>query len=257
MIRLKLIWLVGLLWASSGFASTSNPSLQQLHGEMRYLTENYPPANFFEDDKLVGVSVDMLHEIWQRLDLPKKTIHVVPWARGYREVEQDSNSMLFTMSRTKERDSHFKWVGPVFSSTHVLVAKIKTPIEISKQSDMFNYNVSTVRGDISEKSLKEIDFPNHKMAKVANVKQAFLMLKNDRVELVMLSIHGLHHVLAELHESRNRYKVVWEVNKIGNYYAFNKATPDKLINAFQQVLDSIEPERIKILEKYRIPEEEY
>lgn len=248
-----MLLISGALYASEG----PDPRIYNIHQTMLYTTENYPPANYFDGEQLAGVSVELLHDMWRSLKLPQAQIEVLPWTRGYRQLETKSNAMLFTMSRTKEREAKFKWVGPVFSSTHVLVTKSKAPIKISEVKEVYEYNVATVRGDISEKSLHEINFPNDKMAKVANVKQAFLLLKNDRVELVMLSIHALHHVLADLHESKNRYKIVWQVNKIGNYFAFNKAVPDYFIAEFQQTLDSLEARRIEILKKYQLPEEEY
>ncbi|MDO6720257.1 transporter substrate-binding domain-containing protein [Psychrosphaera sp. 1_MG-2023] len=256
LVKLVLV-ILSFTFSQAAVADDEWVELFKLHNQTNYVAENYPPANFYKDNLLQGVSIDLLHEIWSTLSLPKKDVLVVPWVRGYRQLENTPNTVLFTMSRTKEREDLFKWVGPVFSSTHVLVAKQKTVIDIKETKDIFKYSVATVRADISEKSLRKIGFPDQKLAKLSNVKQAFLMLKNERVDLVMLSIHGLHHVLMELHELRNRYKIVWQVNKIGNYFAFSKETPDLIINKFQQTLDSLETKRIEILQKYKLPEEEY
>lgn len=256
-LYILLLAITSLMSSRSVYADEERAELFRIHGQTKYFAENYPPANFYEDDILQGVSVELLHEIWAKLSLPQKEIILVPWIRGYRELESTPNAVLFTMSRTEQRENLFKWVGPVFSSTHVLVAKQKTTININETKDIFNYDIATVRADISEKLLLKTGFPDQKMAKLSNVKQAFLMLKNDRVDLVMLSIHGLHHVLTELHESKSRYKIVWQVNKVGNYFAFSKETPDLFISKFQQTLDSLETKRIEILENYKIPMEEY
>lgn len=224
---------------------------------LAYYTENYPPANFYEHNKLKGISVDTLNLMWAHLDAEPQDIEVVPWARGYRNALMRKNSVLFTMSRTEEREQSFKWVGPVFSSNHVLVGKANREFSISSMEDVFAYRVATIRGDISEISLRKQGFPERQMGKVSELKQAFLMLRNDRVDLMMISIHGLQHVLLQMHESRNKYQVVWRVNKIGNYFAFNKDTPDEVISALQQAFDAIAPERKSIKEKYNLPIEEY
>ena len=95
------------------------------------------------------------------------------------------------------------------------------------------------------------------MAKVSDLKQAFLMLRSDRVDLMMVSVHGLNHVLSQFHESKQKYQVVWQVNKIGNYFAFHRNTPDTLIMAFQQAFDQVSKERQLIKKKYQLPEMEY
>lgn len=225
--------------------------------QLRYYTENYPPANYLDNNQLIGVSVDTLDLIWQKLQLTPKEISVLPWVRGYRELRNNPNTVLFTMSKTKSRTPLFKWVGPVFSSTHVLVAKQSKNFNFEAQEQMYDFRVATVRGDISETSLIEFGFPRRHMTNVPNLKQAFLMLRNDRVDMVMVSIHGLHHLLADMHESRSKYQIVWQVNKIGNYFAFHPNTPDIVVDSFQSAFEQLGPERLQILQKYKIPEEEY
>lgn len=237
--------------------SIVNSAIIDAHNSLFFMAENYPPANFRSEDEIVGVSVDVLHEIWRYLHLPQKKINIVPWARGYLALQKQENTALFTMSRTAERESKFKWVGPVFFSTHVLIAKKEASINITKKDEVFRYSVATIRGDVSERSLKGFDYPDEKITKVTDIKQAFLMLKSDRVDLIMLSIHGFHHIVSSAKESRGDYKIVWQVNKIGNYFAFNKSTPDVLINTYQSAFDAIEDKRLNILESYRIPEEEH
>lgn len=238
-------------------AEKSLLELEEAHGKLNFMAENYPPANYMREGELVGVSVELLHEIWSHLALPDRKINVVPWARGYLELEQHPNSVLFTMSRTQERESNFKWVGPLFFSTHVLISKKEAPFKIRNKEDVFEYSVATIRGDVSERLLREFDYPDEKMTKVTDIKQAFLMLKNDRVDLIMLSIHGFHHILSSEEESRRDYKIAWQVNKIGNYFAFHKSTPEILIKNYQHALDWLEGKRIEILKSYELPEEEH
>ena len=47
-----------------------------------------------------------------------------------------------------------------------------------------------------------------------------------------------------------QFKTVLIVNKLGNYYAFNKETPDSLVTQFQTTLEELEDQRNDILQQY-------
>ena len=50
----------------------------------------------------------------------------------------------------------------------------------------------------------------------------------------------------------NNLKIVYSVNKVGNYYAFNNQTPDLLIQQYQAAFDAIKTERDAILASYNL-----
>ncbi len=95
------------------------------------------------------------------------------------------------------------------------------------------------------------------MAKVSQLKQAFLMMQSDRVDMIVVSIHGFVHLAKQLGFNADDYEQVWQVNKIGNYLAFNINTPDKVVNAYQKAFDSIKEQRLSIKAAYELPKAEY
>ncbi len=97
--------------------------------------------------------------MWKHLNIPEQDIHLVPWARGYRFTLDKSNTALFTMSKTQPRENLFKWVGPIFNSTHVLIAKKSKHFNFSSLGQAFYQKVATVEGDISEISYNKLAFP--------------------------------------------------------------------------------------------------
>jgi polar amino acid transport system substrate-binding protein len=222
-----------------------------------YYTENYPPANYSEDGELKGISIDTLKALWKSMNRAERKILMVPWSRGYRFTLDSPNTALLTMSRTPAREHLFKWVGPLFNSTHVLIAKRSKNYNFTNLGQIFSHNVVAVQGDISEISLQQVGFPAHNMAKVAEQKQGFLMLESDRVDMLAVSIHGFYHLAKEFNIDQNDYEQVWTLNKIGNYIAFNNNTSDSLISSYQQAFNNIEAERIKIKKRYELPIEEY
>lgn len=222
-----------------------------------FYTEMYPPANFIANDRLQGITIDSLKLMWQHLNMPEQEIIVVPWARGYKNVLSQPNTALFTMSRTQAREPLFKWVGPLFKSVHVLMAKKSSEVKISNVGDLFNYRVATIRGDISEISLQQIGYPDYNMAKVTNLARAFYMMQSNKVDMLMVSIHGFSHLTKQMNVDINDYEKVWTVNTVGNYIAFNLATPDSVIQQYQHALEATVDQRAKVKQKYGLSKLEY
>lgn len=222
-----------------------------------FYTEDFAPANYIENDALVGITVDSLKLIWADLDLPDQEVTIMPWTRGYRNVLKMPNSALFTMSKTPAREPLFKWVGPLFQSVHVLMAKKSANLKFENLGDVLNYRVSTIKGDVSEISLQQLGFPDFNMAKVQDLERAFIMLQSDRVDMMMVSVHSFKHLTGRLDVDASKYEQVWSVNQLGNYIAFNKETPDKVINAYQKALDNVKSEQVLIKQKYNLPKIEH
>ena len=225
--------------------------------DVTFYTESYPPANFLQAGELKGVTVESLQAMWQHMGVKPQEISLVPWARGYKNTLSHSHTALFTMSRTQARAPLFKWVGPLFKSVHVLMAKKSSKIKIGHLGELFNYRVATIRGDISEISLQQLGYPDYNMAKVSELERAFTMMQSGRVDLIMISIHGFEHLSRQLNVDKDDYESVWTVNTVGNYIAFNKQTPDSLIQRYQEALEATKDIRDEIKRKYQLSKLEF
>lgn len=222
-----------------------------------FYTEIYPPANYLVNEELKGITVDTLKAVWQHLNIAEPEIQLVPWTRGYQFTLHKSNTALFTMSKTKPREHLFKWVGPIFHSTQVLMAKKSSKFTFSNQENAFSYTVAAVRGDVSEASLHDINFPKANIATVSTLKQAYILMQSGRVDMVIASIHAFDHLMKQNNFDASAYQQVWQVNKVGNYLAFNIETPDEIISRYQNAFNDIAAQRIKIKVDYDLPQAEY
>ena len=68
-------------------------------------------------------------------------------------VQKDNNTVLFSMSRTSNREKLFKWVGPVVSAKIVVLAKKSDNYKINSIEDLNKYRIGTVAKDIGEQLL--------------------------------------------------------------------------------------------------------
>lgn len=219
---------------------------------LTYLTENYPPANFKDEYGLLkGASVDLLYALWKKMGVKPQNITVYPWARGYSKVLTEDNHVLFSMSRTAERDTLFKWVGPIFTSRHIIIGEEmegEKPLIFNNVSELSNYRIGVIRDDVGEETLREIGFPEVKMHLVSQLDQSINLLLSGRVKFIFMSDEALRDLIKK-HGLKQKFYVAYTINYRENYFAFSKTTSDALIARFQKALDDIHEEHLKILEK--------
>lgn len=79
-------------------------------------TEEWAPISFSVDGQPDGLAVQVVQEIQKRID-NQDPIKIVPWTRGWKIITEQPNTVLFTMTRTAERERMFSLIGPVAVGT--------------------------------------------------------------------------------------------------------------------------------------------
>lgn len=126
--------------------------------DIEFITEAYPPYNFEENGMVKGITVEILLEVSKEAGQPLKRsqIKLRPWARGYRQALSGPMVMLFSMSRTQEREDKFQWVGPILKNKVAVLAKKSSGIKIIKSDDLKKYSIGAVLDDVGEQMLKSL-----------------------------------------------------------------------------------------------------
>jgi len=217
-----------------------------------FMTEIYPPANYIENGELKGASVDILKLIWQEMNVNEQEIIVLPWARAYENILSHKNYALFSMSRSKSREKLFKWVGPIFVSTHVLVGLSRNQLKINNIDDAKKYRIGALINDISETALLDLGFPRENIESLTDISANIQKLMNGRLDLLCQSEESYRDLAGKFGYKLSDFKVYAVVNEIPNYYAFNINTPDEIIEKYQNALNKIDAKRRIIVEKYNM-----
>lgn len=89
---------------------------------LELLAEDDPPNNMLHNGRLIGMSTDKLAEAFRRAGVPQK-MEVVPWARAYQSALTQPGFCAFSAARTAERETLFRWIGPVAQTDWVLYAR--------------------------------------------------------------------------------------------------------------------------------------
>ncbi|WP_249604847.1 transporter substrate-binding domain-containing protein [Chromobacterium sp. IRSSSOUMB001] len=125
---------------------------------LRLLTEDYPPFNIaLEEGKIGGLSTDILRELFQRAGIPY-SMELLPWLRAYAIAQQESNSCVYSTSRTQSRESQFKWVGPLVSNSWSLFAGPHSPAGVAMLEDARGYTIGSYKGSGMSQYLADLGF---------------------------------------------------------------------------------------------------
>ncbi|OHD12340.1 MAG: hypothetical protein A2086_08895 [Spirochaetes bacterium GWD1_27_9] len=221
--------------------------------ELKVYTEESPPLNFTKNGVLTGQAVEIVKEILNRIN-SNITIQVVPWARGYNELLSNKNIILFSTTRTEEREKLFKWVGPVGVNQWIFYAKKDSNIVIKSLEDAKNVkSIGTYIDDVREKFLVQNGFLNIESVNnnALNVKK----LIKGRIDLWISGI-GAKEICEKAGEDFEKIKVIYVVKEMKLYIAFSLDISDEIVAKWQKAYDDIKKDGTlkKINNKWDLPE---
>jgi polar amino acid transport system substrate-binding protein len=206
-------------------------------GSLKIYTENSPPANYVAGGKLRGLAVEIVREILQRLNM-KEEIEVVPWARGYTLALNQPNVALFSTTRLPQRETLFKWVGPIYAQTWGFYGKKDSGITIRSLDDARNVaRIGTYHKDAKEQYLQSKGFGNLVSANrnLSNIRH----LLNGQIDLWVSSDFNMPYLAQQAGIDPAELELVFAFLQVQNYIAFSAQTDDSLIHRWQRALDSI------------------
>ncbi|MCS3806303.1 polar amino acid transport system substrate-binding protein [Chromobacterium alkanivorans] len=201
------------------------------------LTEDDPPLTFEQDGKAAGLVVEVVQGIQRRVG-NRDPIAVVPWARGYRQAQQQPNTVLFNTNRTPERERMFKWVGPVTETLGCLFVRRDSPIKLQTLDDARKLpQIMVVRDWYLQQLLSAQNFSN--LATVATPDQLLNMLMRKRADVIVSENTTLPHQLRQQGFDPSQVRKALTFSHTYGYIAFSRQTPDAVIKAWQQALDEM------------------
>lgn len=243
--------LLGLACAAAVRSENPNPAADSSRPpRLTYLCENIPPSNFLQGDSLMGISVELLRAIWARMGMPAQPIKVVPWARGYQEALAEPGTVLFSMTRTREREKLFKWVGPIFTVRNVLLGLADQPHPLFRLEDAKAYRIGVIKGDVLESHLLANGFDTSWIEGVSDLSQNFQKLRRHRIDLIAHSENTFRDFIRSSGMEAADFKTEFVLSEAPNYYAFHVSTPDSTIRRFQSALESLRRQHEELLAKH-------
>jgi len=76
------------------------------------LTEELPPYAMKKGGKPTGATVEIVSKLFERAGI-EYNVRIVPWKRAYLTAEEETNTCIFPVQRSQEREVKFHWVSPI------------------------------------------------------------------------------------------------------------------------------------------------
>ncbi|MEP1444545.1 MAG: transporter substrate-binding domain-containing protein [Paraglaciecola sp.] len=227
MIRIFLCFLVGFIPSSFGSALDV------------YIAE-YPPFQVIDNKNgHTGFSVELFKEVLDLTDIDANII-AVPWVRALEFVTQQSNSLLFAMAKTPERDKLYTWVDTIYMVNEgVFARKDRTDIHIDSLEDVHQYSIALPRGDVSVSTLNISSQPSEDVYIVEHQEQCIRMLAINRVELNYNNDVGFFNAVKSYGLEASQFKQVYITKRTELGIAANKNMDAKIIAKIREALKTL------------------
>ncbi|MCP3942134.1 MAG: ABC transporter substrate-binding protein [Desulfobacteraceae bacterium] len=248
-MRLKSLLVIFIVLISSSVVfATGFPKLL-------IATEEYAPYNFKKDGKVQGIAVDMMVELLKKVGSSQslKDIKLGSWARGYKNVLEKPNAVLFSTTRTKEREGLFKWVCPINTLITEAIALKSRNIKITSNKELLNYKIGTVRDDVGDQLVITAGVPKDKLDRVSSYEVNIKKLNGGRIDLYISSMSNVTVYANKMGIDPDRFESVYVLDESHLCYAFNKGVSDDVINKLQTAYNELIADGTfdKISKKYK------
>jgi len=216
----------------------ANNILQAQLDDILIATEDYPPISFKNKDKKAdGLASEVAYSIMDKLHMKQK-IHVWPWARDYKLLKKGPNYLVFSVSRTKERDKLFQWVGPIYSMKTGFYTKKDSSIKINNLEDAKKVSkIGTYFESFDEQYLESKHFLNLESSRnnILNIKK-LMMGRFDVITATNVTIKAMVEKAGyDMKDINNVYNFM----NVGVYYAFSKDVPFEVVDAWRKELEKM------------------
>ncbi len=249
----KLLTAVFLVFVLVGATGASADGFDDLN----ILTEYYPPFNYEEENRTKGISVDLLLEVTDEMgsDLERSDIQLKQWSTVYQQAKNQPGNMLFSTTRTAQREDLFKWAGPIASNQFCLIVKKDSGITISGTDDIMkkDLKVTVVHDDVAQQMLQSAGVPADNMIDRPFPGLCIMDLHRNNADAMAYGKHAAMWMLGLYGFNSHHYTSAHTIQEGDLYYAFNKNVEDDVVNRFQNALDAVKASGRfdTILEGYR------
>jgi polar amino acid transport system substrate-binding protein len=196
-------------------------------------TEHAPPASMKTRDGIIGRETDKVREMMARTNTEYK-IDLLPWKRAYTMALTQSDTCVYSTSRTPERDRLFKWVGPTDEAEWVFWGRADHEFPLKTLEDARKLRIGTYNGDARDEYLRSRGFKVDPATNDLVNPQKLLM---NRIDLWAVGIRNGTQLTQ--YDWSGKIVPLLVFNRVKVYLACNPSVPDELIARLNAALDEM------------------
>jgi polar amino acid transport system substrate-binding protein len=219
------------------------------------VTTPFPPYQIYKNNKLSGISVDLINEIQRRAET-KYPIEVLESEKAYAKTLDNENYIILSIGKTIARSNNLQWVGPIGTLKYVFFKN-----NINKHTIKTLYNAKQVDGilvskdDIAHQVLLRLNFQNliivndassdKNIRTFTNLDKDIFWAADEKNGLYKIKHLGLEKKIKPIMTNK-------PISKSTLYIAFNKKADQKLVQRWREILNEIKKDGTyqRIIRKY-------
>ncbi|WP_018152213.1 substrate-binding periplasmic protein [Leeia oryzae] len=202
---------------------------------LHLVTEENPPYNTLVHGRISGLATEKTIELMRRANMAYE-LELLPWARAYMMASNLPKTCVFSTTRTMERESKFRWVGPLGINQWILYGKADRHIHLQTLEDARPYLIGTYTSDVGDTFFRERGYrvdaaPDDDL----NPKK----LLANRIDLWVSSPFKAQTVLVA-ENAQETIVPVLTFNKAELYLACNLAMPERTVARLNRILGEMQ-----------------
>ncbi|HEV6965101.1 MULTISPECIES: substrate-binding periplasmic protein [Roseateles] len=210
-------------------------------GRLLGVTENLPPLNYLEDQRPQGFSVELLRLMAREAGLDLD-LEVLPWQRAMQLAESRRDSILFSLTRSPEREAQFQWVGPI-AQRRILIYKLasRTDLALTQLAELGDARIGVVRDSATDRALQAAGLrPGIELEQGLDDPTNVRKLLAGRMEYITLLDWAAAWHLRQLHLPYATLQVVMEHDVGKSYwYGLRPDADPAVVRRLQAALDTL------------------
>ncbi|WMW82416.1 ABC transporter substrate-binding protein [Undibacterium cyanobacteriorum] len=230
----SLVLLSTILLASTAHATQGQATI-------KIYTEHLPPYNYLEDGEFTGYSTEILKAMLKEAGL-NSSFTMLPWGRAYLSASTEPSSLLYTTTRTPEREAYFEWIGPIGPrKMRLFKLKERRDIQIKSEADLRKYRVGIVRDTsaiklVVERGLFSKQQIDEAPTTTSNMKKLFFR----RIDFILATSGGARYELEHLPYRLEDIEPIYTLDEdFQFYFAVNKSTDAVTVNKLKAAFEKI------------------
>ena len=224
-------------------------SAVEIPKDLQIITEDYPPQNYLDNGTLKGISVDVIEEVFYRLesDINRSSFQVLPWQDGYNLTLTTPDTMLFSTVRNPERENLFLWAGPIMTDRKVLFMVNNT---ILPDKTVSSLRIVALKDDAGTGYALKAGAPKEHIHEALSGEDAIKMLENGSVDAFSYGEIAGRRMIDRYAQDPARIVTGIPLESVETYVAFNKETSPEFVDTVNRLIYTIrtEQERAEINE---------
>jgi len=215
-IKLFLFSMLGLIII---FSCQSQPKA------LKFVTLQYPPYEYLENDTLKGIAVDLVKEVFQRMNQPVD-IELLLWDEALEKIKKGTADGIFTIYKTPDREEYTNF------SAEILIPQIVSLFVLQDSNINFNGDLSEL-GDHRFGIVNEVSYGSmmdqaidegiiNNLERFDTGEENMEALLNGDIEILVSNKYGAHFIIQNLGKKDLVKELEPQLQNVPSYVGFSK-----------------------------------